>query len=77
VDLALNVEEPPPNSPDVLYTESQLRDLERSNMIAALERTGWRIAGPGGAAALLDISPSTLRDRMRSLDVRRPRPEEV
>ena len=35
----------------------------------ALERTGGRIEGPRGAAALLDINPHTLRARMRKLGV--------
>jgi transcriptional regulator with GAF, ATPase, and Fis domain len=37
----------------------------------ALERAGWRVAGEGGAAALLGISPSTFKSRMKSLDIRR------
>jgi transcriptional regulator with GAF, ATPase, and Fis domain len=36
---------------------------------AALERTRGKIEGPGGAAALLDINPHTLRARMRKLGV--------
>jgi transcriptional regulator with GAF, ATPase, and Fis domain len=35
----------------------------------ALSRTGGRIEGPAGAAALLDINPHTLRARMRKLGV--------
>ena len=37
---------------------------------AALARTRGRIEGPGGAAALLDINPHTLRARMRKLEAR-------
>lgn len=36
---------------------------------AALERTGARIEGPHGAAALLGINPHTLRARMRKLRI--------
>jgi transcriptional regulator with GAF, ATPase, and Fis domain len=73
LELALNATEAPAVAPaNGLYTEAQLRELERNNLIVALERASWRIAGPSGAAALLGISPSTLRDRMCSLDVRRP-----
>ena len=36
---------------------------------AALERARGKIEGPGGAAALLDINPHTLRARMRKLGV--------
>jgi PAS domain S-box-containing protein len=53
-------------------TETQMRDQQRANLVAALEAAGWRIAGKGGAAELLGIRPSTLTDRMKSLQVRRP-----
>ncbi len=36
---------------------------------AALTRTGGRVEGPSGAAALLEINPHTLRARMRKLGV--------
>ena len=39
----------------------------------ALERTGGRIDGPHGAAALLGVNPSTLRSRMRKLGIDRNR----
>jgi PAS domain S-box-containing protein len=55
-----------------LMTVRGLRELERSNMIRALERTDWRVGGENGAARLLGMNPSTLKSRMRALDVRRP-----
>ena len=42
----------------------------RAHIEAALERTGGRIEGPRGAAALLAINPHTLRARMRKLGIR-------
>ncbi|MBT6501487.1 MAG: sigma 54-interacting transcriptional regulator [Deltaproteobacteria bacterium] len=36
---------------------------------AALERTGGRVQGPKGAAALLGINPNTLRNRMKKLKI--------
>jgi transcriptional regulator with GAF, ATPase, and Fis domain len=36
-----------------------------------LERTGWTIEGKKGAAAILDVAPSTLRSRMAQLGIRR------
>jgi transcriptional regulator with GAF, ATPase, and Fis domain len=56
-------------SPGGLLRDGELRALERENIVAALERAGWRIAGPGGAAELLGIRPSTLRDRMKSFGI--------
>ncbi len=54
-------------------TEEQMRDLQRRNLVAALEAAGGRISGKGGAAELLGIKPTTLADRMRALGVERPR----
>ncbi len=50
---------------------NEFRQLERDNLVAALEKTHWRIAGAGGAAELLGLPPSTLRDRIRALRIGR------
>jgi transcriptional regulator with GAF, ATPase, and Fis domain len=55
-----------------ILTERRLRQLERDNLLAALERAGWRVGGAGGAAELLDVSPSTLKSRMKALELHRP-----
>jgi DNA-binding NtrC family response regulator len=55
-----------------ILTDAALRDLERNNLIAALERSGWRVSGTTGAAELLGLHPSTLRDRMKALGIQRP-----
>jgi formate hydrogenlyase transcriptional activator len=49
-----------------------LADADRRHIIAALERTNWVIAGPGGAAAKLGMKRSTLQFRMRKLGITRP-----
>jgi formate hydrogenlyase transcriptional activator len=49
-----------------------LEEADRRHIIAALERTNWVIAGPGGAAAQLGIKRSTLQFRMRKLGITRP-----
>lgn len=46
--------------------------VERSHIQHILERTQWTIEGPGGAAEVLDLAPSTLRSRMSKLGIRRP-----
>lgn len=46
--------------------------LDRAQIIAALERSGWRIKGDGNAAERLGVKPSTLRYRMKVLGIRRP-----
>ena len=42
----------------------------RSSIVAALERAGWKVTGPKGAAAALAMHPNTLRYRMRRLGIR-------
>jgi len=63
----------PPRDRRIL-SEQALRRLERDNMLAALERTGWRIGGEAGAARLLGLSPSTLKSRMKALGLAPPGP---
>jgi transcriptional regulator with GAF, ATPase, and Fis domain len=48
-----------------------LADIERDHIYQALEKTGWRIEGKKGAAAMLGLNPSTLRGRMRKDGIRR------
>jgi PAS domain S-box-containing protein len=45
---------------------------ERAEILAALERSGWKVTGPRGAAAALAVHPNTLRYRMRRLGLLRP-----
>jgi PAS domain S-box-containing protein len=54
-------------------TAKELDELERSNLIAALEATGWRVAGDSGAAQLLGMKPTTLSSRMKALGIERRR----
>jgi transcriptional regulator with GAF, ATPase, and Fis domain len=42
----------------------------RDNMIAALKRSSGRIYGPGGAAELLGIRPTTLATRIKKLGLK-------
>jgi formate hydrogenlyase transcriptional activator len=48
-----------------------LRDAERAHILRALEHSGWRIRGAGGAAERLDVKPTTLEARMARLGIRR------
>jgi transcriptional regulator with GAF, ATPase, and Fis domain len=52
---------------------SELQQLERENILRALESSGWRVAGRDGAASMLGINPSTLNSRIRALGIQRPR----
>jgi len=42
----------------------------RAHIVRVLERTGWRIKGPKGAAAALGLNPATLYSRMKKLGIR-------
>jgi transcriptional regulator with GAF, ATPase, and Fis domain len=48
-----------------------LRENERVHIIWALQKTGGKVRGPGGAAELLDIHPSTLEFRIKKLGIER------
>ncbi len=48
-----------------------LEAVERAHVEAVLERCGGRVEGPGNAAAILGLKPSTLRSRMKKLGIRR------
>ena len=48
-----------------------LKEMEKSHILLALEKTRWKVRGPGGAAELLDIHHSTLRSRMQKLGIKR------
>jgi hypothetical protein len=47
--------------------------IQREGILHALERTGWRVSGPHGAAAALGVKPTTLESKMKKLGIRRPR----
>jgi formate hydrogenlyase transcriptional activator len=50
--------------------KEELDETERQRILNALERANWIVAGPNGAAALLQMKRSTLQFRMRKLDIR-------
>ncbi|MCY1280259.1 Anaerobic nitric oxide reductase transcription regulator NorR [compost metagenome] len=65
-----NVQDAPPQAKGIL-TEQQLRELEINNLRAALAAAGGRLFGPGGAAELLGVKPTTLASRLKKLELSR------
>jgi PAS domain S-box-containing protein len=61
--------------PTVL-TSAEWRNLERSNILAALAACNGRVFGAGGAAAMLDVKPTTLASRMKALGIAPARPRQ-
>ena len=55
--------------PGRVLSARELADLERTNLLRALESCRWRVSGNNGAARLLGIPPTTLASRMKSLGI--------
>jgi transcriptional regulator with GAF, ATPase, and Fis domain len=63
----------PADSPKQEFlTEAEMRQRERENLVAVLERTGWKVRGKDGAAELLGVKATTLQSRMRVMGIERP-----
>jgi formate hydrogenlyase transcriptional activator len=52
-----------------LLTRSELKRQEREAIINALKQTNGKVSGPGGAAELLGMKPSTLASRITTLGI--------
>ena len=44
-----------------------IAEVEREHILQVLERCGWRVRGPNGAAELLGTKPTTLESRIKKL----------
>jgi transcriptional regulator with GAF, ATPase, and Fis domain len=53
-------------------TEVEMRQRERENLLAVLEKTHWKIKGANGAAELLSVKPTTLLFGIKIMGLRRP-----
>ncbi|MCC6671471.1 MAG: sigma 54-interacting transcriptional regulator [Planctomycetes bacterium] len=56
-------------APGAVKTRAQLRNEERANLEAALAASGGKVFGPGGAAQLLGMKPTTLASRLKVLGI--------
>lgn len=54
----------------LVVTRAELRQREAANITAALEQTGGKVFGPGGAAELLGMKPTTLASRIKALGLK-------
>jgi len=61
----------PPEKPSEVPSPQSIEQVERGHILAVLMQTNWRIEGSDGAAAVLNLNPSTLRSRMKKLGVQR------
>jgi len=53
-------------------SDAEMKRRERENLIAALNQAHWQIHGPGGAAELLGLRPTTLASRIKRMGLSRP-----
>jgi PAS domain S-box-containing protein len=61
-----------PGQSDDVLTEIDMRELQKANILRALQQANWKVSGAGGAAELLGVKPTTLADRIRSHKIKRP-----
>ena len=59
------------NQAEFVRTEKEMRELEAENIRLALQQTNNKVSGPDGAAALLEIKPTTLASRIKKLGIQR------
>jgi formate hydrogenlyase transcriptional activator len=70
----LNIKLTPTLRPSAVNaTAGSLEEAERAIILAAVEQCDWRIRGANGAAALLDMKPTTLESRIKKLGLVRQR----
>ena len=53
-------------------THFTLEQIERDYIIKVLEHTQWKVSGKNSASEILGLDRSTLRARMRKLDIQKP-----
>lgn len=70
VDLPLGREERSSLKAAACNKLRTLEEMEREHIAEVLRNTNGAVAGKGGAAEILDLPPSTLRDRMKKLGLR-------
>lgn len=60
---------PSSTEPLEVIPEEEWRSRERANILAALQRAGFRVSGKGGAAELLGVNPTTLASRLKAFGI--------
>jgi PAS domain S-box-containing protein len=65
---------PEPNSPpsinsSAVLTENEVKEIDRRNLLAAMEKCSGKVSGKGGAAELLGIKPTTVASRLKKYSI--------
>jgi chemotaxis protein methyltransferase CheR len=59
-------------SKDLSTSQRTLEAVERDYIVRVLDQTHWKVGGQNSAAEILGLNRSTLRARMRKLNIRKP-----
>ncbi|MBI9086613.1 MAG: sigma 54-interacting transcriptional regulator [Desulfobacterales bacterium] len=62
---------------DLIRADRTLADVEREYILRVLEQRNWKVSGKNSAAEILGIDRSTLRARMKKLNIRKDGDVEV
>ena len=54
-----------------VVSDTEMRRRERENTLLALRKCNWKIYGPGGAAELLGVKPTTLSSRIQKMGLKK------
>ena len=57
---------------DLIKPTRTLEDVEREYIIRVLEQVKWKVSGDNSASEILGLDRSTLRARMRKLNISKP-----
>ena len=68
--VSLSLDQPQGRRPTI-RTYHDLENDERNNILAALKCAGGKIFGPGGAAELLGVRPTTLASKIKRMGIER------
>ena len=66
------VDELKKQSPDSDTKQKTMEAVERDHILRVLEQTRWKVGGKNSAAEILGLDRSTLRARMRKLNIQKP-----
>jgi transcriptional regulator with GAF, ATPase, and Fis domain len=68
-NIAAGLDPGPADDVAQVLSDKELRELERKNIVRALEKADWKVAGRNGAAAILGIPTSTLNSKIKSFGI--------
>ncbi len=73
----LCVELPDTSSAPASSQAITLEEMARAHILSVMEKSGWRVRGPNGAAAILGLKPTTLDSKMKKLGIHRKHSSEL